>query len=917
MRRLVLALVGAGHVLLMSGCGGGGVDPDADRTYQAQGPNASTLSYRAISPAAARVQVALNADDLPPLPAGTQVASDFHRFTVPDAGVTHAEVRIALSAQAANDASARLLFLGHDGTWQSVEGTKQQDGFLVASIPHLAAVAAVVAVQDVERLANVDRPNVVATAIPIDTPTAAAANAVPAMQLRAGMVGETVVFTVAAETTNFEYFFGQQQPGVMPFSCVHPGGDTRQCVVNDLKLAQNNSVAVLQVAGSKNYEQILMWMGLLVYPAGPPVVSVSTAPVSVNVGQVATFVGDVANTSTGGTSYQWLRDGMPITGANRAVLTLNTVASDAGRVSKISLRATNKYGAATSAETTLTVSAPAGTISASEGGFIGGPSGTELYVPPGALKSNAPVKVTRQAVAADLLPAGFTAVSDIIKIEAPSALNKPLELLLPLPTLPAGHTVVFLKVPDSAGNALRQAASADNRLKPQALSSAGAMCSNPQNATQTDKLAFAITGSVNLVATVTEIKNCPAMEPRKLSTSAPSTTDQECQQDADFLTGSSEVTLLSRHVDCQLAVASGTTVDADYKRSKPTTPDGKPGPWTLMSTAKYDEATEEVRSVERLTGGRLETRISIYGPGNRLEKRVSLRMRLVGAKPDAGAAAQGFPDVTSVKARFKLVCTDPSVCTGTPAPVIATVPVNGSWSSPVGLTVPFADPGTGNQHSTRLDFSRVEYAAGPNAFETPYSGSASSGSRPWSARIETSPLLTCDNALAKAKTKGCVFEDAAAVFDIDQRGAAAKRHIVEAVNNPALPHLRNRGRFSPAPGLRAVASSDAGGVVLQRTRIAAIAKTNREVVKPLCAKDKSTIGDTPVDSDGDPIVPDEKADCDEYPPASTTQGGNRLGGAPSIKKISAAENRSAGSQLGNFYEKQRVKNDGMFWIKLD
>jgi uncharacterized protein YkwD len=76
------------------------------------------------------------------------------------------------------------------------------------------------------------------------------------------------------------------------------------------------------------------------------------APVSISVGQVATFNVSVAGTAP--LSYQWRKNGSPIAGANAASYSVTTTLGDNGSV--YSVVVTNAAGSATSANATLTVS---------------------------------------------------------------------------------------------------------------------------------------------------------------------------------------------------------------------------------------------------------------------------------------------------------------------------------------------------------------------------------------------------------------------------------------------------------------------------------------------------------------------------------------------------------------------------------
>jgi len=97
---------------------------------------------------------------------------------------------------------------------------------------------------------------------------------------------------------------------------------------------------------------------LTVVPAAvAPTIATGPASISVSQGQTATFSAVAAG--TGPFSYQWLRNGVAISGATAASYTTGATTS-ADNAARFSLRVTNAVSSATSAEAVLTVNAATG-----------------------------------------------------------------------------------------------------------------------------------------------------------------------------------------------------------------------------------------------------------------------------------------------------------------------------------------------------------------------------------------------------------------------------------------------------------------------------------------------------------------------------------------------------------------------------
>ncbi|HET9863612.1 MAG TPA: immunoglobulin domain-containing protein [Steroidobacteraceae bacterium] len=115
--------------------------------------------------------------------------------------------------------------------------------------------------------------------------------------------------------------------------------------------AGSYSVAVSNAAGNATSNAAVLTVTDGIPEAIAPSIVTQPSDVSVNVGQTATFAVGVAG--TGPFTFQWLRDGAPVSGATSAVLTFNSAAlPNAGTYS---VRVTNSAGQVVSASATLDV----------------------------------------------------------------------------------------------------------------------------------------------------------------------------------------------------------------------------------------------------------------------------------------------------------------------------------------------------------------------------------------------------------------------------------------------------------------------------------------------------------------------------------------------------------------------------------
>jgi len=149
------------------------------------------------------------------------------------------------------------------------------------------------------------------------------------------------------------------------------------------------------------------------------------------------------------------------------------------------------------------------------------------------------------------------------------------------------------------------------------------------------------------------------------------------------------------------------------------------------------------------------------------------------------------------------------------------------------------------------------------------------------------PRISCDKGVYY-KDSGCVFAGAKSVLVYSLSSAA---HGQVAV------HVRDaQNALSTHPGR--LTNWTKNGTPLHRTTVTAIKNANTAAKNAACARLTRPTG----------------YQCDEYPFASTKEGGNT--GIFSVKMVNGTQNMSAGGSLGVLYDLGRVGNGGEFWVQI-
>ncbi|OKI86617.1 hypothetical protein A6A27_39910 [Micromonospora sp. CB01531] len=186
--------------------------------------------------------------------------------------------------------------------------------------------------------------------------------------------------------------------------------------------------------------------------------------------------------------------------------------------------------------------------------------------------------------------------------------------------------------------------------------------------------------------------------------------------------------------------------------------------------------------------------------------------------------------------------------------------------------------------------------------------------------------VRCDSAdYFDNRTAACIFHDVLPhliypVLNADGSDSPVKevaQHIQDAFKNPNETRPYRLDGYKNIPGNYDAATQTN---YLQRVRY-----QGPEWQENRAEKDRACQGEWPYTDTG--IPPEERPtdgqDCDEYPFASTLQGtaARRFRLMPvdfSVRAVSATQNRSAGSQLPNFYRDDRIlygEND-YFWVQI-
>jgi hypothetical protein len=720
-------------------------------------------------------------------------------------------------------------------------------------------------------------------------------------------------------------------------------GNVRICRVSNATLAQNGTQIAIQV--SRPDQGVAFQSRFATLTVTPALVAPTLDPVNQTVpaGQTALFeaaatgtnLGQFSSSRTGIIRYQWLKDGVPIDGATQRKLLLPTAGSEAGSTFAITVRASNGAGFVVSEPVDLVV-APSSTFVNGDGGNVPGPQGSSLKVPANALAGAVSVSIREEAVPAGALPPGYIAVGNVTVIEpAGLTFGVPAELQLKAPAvIPAGMSVALIELNDtlaiSGANLNKRSARGQTTNSNRA---APVICVNPQNINTVGRYGSALQRAARVLTSLVPSTACDSTEPLKIVLPPPDT-QEPCAKDEDFALVSSvnndDRTLVGRHVDCRRSVQIGVNLDVDLKFNPAT------GKYSLIPDPTLVQPDDIIQTFTYGTVT-VESRMSVYGPSRGLAKQVSLDVTIKDFRLNPGypsiLIAPGF---VSVRIQPETLCiayeasVDPK-CNVTAPPILAVFGV----PSFVSFNVPFswkkrpADPAVlGDRpfdvETFRVGFNRFNYTLYGDKFEIPRAGGAK---RFMSSNLGESAKIRCDRGFPKMNgSEGCVFTDAAPVYDMTNRNAPETLgHVREAIRglNEFYP-IFAPGKFVLKPGSRAIAGDSEG---LERTTDDATILLNRR----RAVEDDDSLYVVRKPFNKSPTCTLNPTDCqrDEFPFASTFNGAFFAPNRTSAKLVNGLDNGNSGRPLGNFYIRERVldfntypidwpRADGTrFWVFID
>jgi hypothetical protein len=664
--------------------------------------------------------------------------------------------------------------------------------------------------------------------------------------------------------------------------------------------------------------------------------------------------------------YRWFKNNALIVGATGPDVLIATSPADVGSRFQITVKMLTLYISRSTlsvdASASLLVSAPPPTtggtlIIAAEGGeVVGGSTGEEasLYVAPGALSANTTILLTTEPLAPSSLPAGVTAMSDIVEIKpAGLAFLKPASLsFLMKQNVPSDTGLVVVRL-DASNNVLGQQArrvgvasvkaiptmkalSVNGRATASAVTLPGGLdCVSAQFVDGASRFALdSVAAAARMVVLAVPRSVClsylvPADGPVPLDTT------EACDRDAQFggvydrtPLGLSEVesSLLNRHVDCRTSASPpAETIYVDMLKDTDGNITG------TVAAASADPSTVETVQMAKV---RVEFQMSTSGPsGGVLGKLMKYRARIVDYD-DVGYTNYKGPARPDVFLRPEFSCNTSSY-NGFPAaatdtcefkPVVLKVRTYRNyitnqydWSDWAEMPTRFNWTNTAESKYDMVFFNfSMTYvipriAGSDEQFRPP--GGYSNFS--FGSNLGYLPSLRCDRGVAKALTKGCVFHEAAAVLTLSKAPGSdvqeAAEHILEAQNDPDE-FKRAPGRFALKTGTRAFADSASMDYYsrLQRAKLKKVVDANRYASCDRSVGTSLIRSRQPEKFSATCLSSSAGCQCDEYPFAATWNGAHFRPERTSVKTINGSQNAKAGERLGAFYLSQRILDFVLF-----
>jgi hypothetical protein len=638
---------------------------------------------------------------------------------------------------------------------------------------------------------------------------------------------------------------------------------------------------------------------------------------SVQVGQSGLF--SVTASGTSPLSYQWLKNGQTIVGANATEVLILAEAADVGSSYNISVQVSNAGGSVTSALAVMTVTAPPAAgklISAAEGGFVSASTGAEveptLIVPPGALARDATLRVTAQSSSVANLPAQISALGDVIGVDGPAGVtfSTPATLYLAVPDEIAEGKVLAVVELDAGAPAVNASRAADAKRNPVIKRNSTAastpysqpgvsnlrrvaaglgkspsgvkimaagdplrvLCPSPQAVRGGNVLVDLTRAAVKFVVAAAPQDACTGNTTTRPRGVIPSTTTAPCT-DAEFPTAEGVINQVSRHVHCQI----GRAPMPPLVYSPPNRP--------TINYAPY----------------RLEWKIGSDGVAKDLDKTYRIKLRLV-REPGSGAAIDGLrvlpvfdcgSDAGQGQCRAQI---GPPIALGGGGEIEFITKVDFSWS---------AGDGTYREvQPSQIQLKLIIRDEDPDTVQR-------------SIFLSQPPAIRCDKKMAVSGGRGCVYAQAPATYVLTVGGPEkeAAEHIRDAQVAGSRGGLTRDGNQYFA----AVSNS------LQRTRFEAVKEGNRRVA---CGSGNDSLrASRPAPVSASCQQNSQGCECDEYPYASTYNGASFDASGTSVRIIKGNNNGVGGLRHLQFLQAERVldftateasePNGESFWVHIE
>lgn len=402
---------------------------------------------------------------------------------------------------------------------------------------------------------------------------------------------------------------------------------------------------------------------------------------------------------------------------------------------------------------------------------------------------------------------------------------------------------------------------------------------------------------------------------------SPSTTQEACTDPVDFarISGSLgeiglEKALVNRHVDCRVATTDAIEVKAQLAL--------KDGVYSYLDANTPPDAYVNSYTVGTIV---VSTKLTSYGPSTVLSKKYQFELTVDSFTPDSSypgpikRPAILMQPVLDCITNFYTAVPNSGTCTPDQLPQVRVSPDGAPATSSFVVNFNWTKS-EGEAHDLEaflVRLERINFAVdGGFGLQLPSNSSPDY----FDPKVTSYPSkLRCDRGVAQVDKSGCVYEEAAAVYVLrldDPAVSEAAEHIKYAQAGgvpPADPNgPPNSGQLAPSPGKfllkpgsRALPDDSVTGGGLQRLKDdEGVAKLNRSAS---CKLSTALIAVRNPEPSASCKTDLSNCECDEYPFASTWNGGYFAPDSTSVRRINKAQNNAAGGgTLTQWYLRERV-----------